>query len=182
MQLDFNSPESLFSLLGCPTCTSPRKKKKGSTWYAVLTKWFEFWVLSSSLRGFYTFLFRFFPLFFLLFFFASKSPCWNGLLGQVGGWLLPTLFAVSLFGHKQSTAPAVHAQLKKYKAVIYLWAHTHTQDSKFKTCWAIHYPDKKIKVFLPARQTQAQRRWASLWSSLEQVSCVTKLPPLHHLC
>lgn len=59
---------------------------------------------------------------------------------------------------------------------------THTQNSKFKTCWAIHYPDKKIKGFLPARQTQAQRRWVSLWSSLEQIPCVTKLPPLHHLC
>lgn len=84
----------------------------------------------------------------------SKSPCWNGPFGQVGGWVLPTLVSVSLFGHMQRDCTSSTCTDQNCKSVIYAWEHT--QNSKFTTCWAIHYPDIRIKGFLPARQTQGE--------------------------
>lgn len=102
-----------------------------------------------------------FPLFFSLYEPLLEWPFWAG---GVDACCQPSFFSVYL-GTCKETAPAVQAQLKTIKPLfIYLWVHTRTRNSNFRTCWAIHYPEKRIKGFLPARQTQAQGRWVSLWS------------------
>lgn len=126
MQLDFNSPESLFSLLGCPTCVSLRKKWKLSTWYAVLKKWFGFLVLFLFWGGFNVI---FIWNFFLPLFPSPSPPSLIALVGIIflGRWVdgccQPSLLSLYL-GPCRETAPAVHAQLKTIK-LLFIHGNTH---------------------------------------------------------
>lgn len=95
----------------------------------------------------------------------------------VDGCCQPSLLSLYL-GPCKETAPAVHAQLKTIK-LLFIHGNTH-KTASLRLAGLFTTLIRESKDF--CQPGRPKGRWVSLWSFLEQIPCVTKLRPLHHLC